>query len=87
MTLASEIVAVSNSTKTLLTPTLAQEVAYEKTLTISIQNLDGTANIYVGNQNVTTSSYGLKMIPGDVVSLTVNPFEFIYAVKIGRAHV
>lgn len=80
MSLNQNIVSVGSSA-TLVSLPKSQEPDQMQTLTISIQNTDTAANIYVGNSSVTNSSYGIKLVPGDVISLTVNPFEFIYAVS------
>jgi hypothetical protein len=84
MSLSQKIVNVV-SNPTLLSLALSEEPAYEQSLTISVQNLDQTANIYLGNENIynypASSSYGLKLAPGDVISLTLSPREFLYGIS------
>jgi hypothetical protein len=48
--------------------------------TISIQNTDLSAPLYIGNQSVTTSSYGIRLAPGQMWSADLGPNDKLYAV-------
>lgn len=55
--------------------------------TISIQNLDETAYIYLGNESVTSSLYGVRLSPGETWSADLRPYEEVYAVGSAQASV
>jgi hypothetical protein len=65
-----------SSTPTLLTVT----DGVDGPNTISIQNTDATAVAYIGGENVTSSSYGVKLTAGQVWSADLGPYDKIYAV-------
>jgi hypothetical protein len=48
--------------------------------TISVQNTDLSAPLYIGNESVTTSVYGIKLAPGQMWSADLNPDDRLYAV-------
>jgi len=48
--------------------------------TISVQNTDDSAPIYIGNQSVTSSNYGIKLASGQIWSADLAPNDEIYAV-------
>jgi hypothetical protein len=48
--------------------------------TISVQNTDDSAPIYIGNQSVTSSNYGIKLAAGQIWSADLAPNDEIYAV-------
>ena len=48
--------------------------------TISIQNTDASAVIYVGGPSVSSSSYGIKLTAGQVWSGDLGPYDKLYAV-------
>ena len=58
--------------------TITDEV--DSPCTISVQNTDATAVAYLGEENVTTSSYGVKLVAGQVWSGDLGPYDKIYAV-------
>ncbi len=47
---------------------------------ISVQNTDLSAPLYIGNQSVTTSSYGIRLAPGQMWSADLGPNDKLYAV-------
>jgi len=53
---------------------------------IHIHNPDNTTNIYLGNENVTTST-GLELLSKDSIELVINPLEALYAVSTKASHV
>jgi len=48
--------------------------------TISIQNTHASLNAYIGNEAVTTSSYGVRLKAGEAVSFDLNASDRLYAV-------
>lgn len=47
---------------------------------IAIQNTSNSAHVYIGNENVSTSNYGLKLAPSQTVSIDLSSYQSIYAV-------
>lgn len=48
---------------------------------ITLQNVNATAYIYVGNENVTTSNYGFRIMPNHSISWELSGSDAIYAVS------
>jgi hypothetical protein len=48
--------------------------------TISVQNTDLSAPLYIGGESVTTLSYGIKLAPGQMWSADLDADDKIYAV-------
>jgi hypothetical protein len=55
--------------------------------TISVQNTDVAAPLYIGNESVTTSNYGIKLTAGQIWSADLGPDDKIYAVGSSTAAV
>jgi hypothetical protein len=49
-------------------------------LTVTVQNTDASNFVYLGGEGVTTTAYGLKLIPGAIVSLDLNGLDALYAI-------
>lgn len=49
-------------------------------VTLTIQNTDASNFVYVGASNVTTTSYGVKLIPGAIVSIDLNGKDALYLI-------
>ena len=62
----------------------AQELTIDDNIdtpnTIVVQNTDNSKHAYIGNESVTTSSYGIKLEPGQIWSIDLGPNDRIYAV-------
>jgi hypothetical protein len=71
-------------TRNLTLTSTAQELTIDDSIdtanTISIQNTDASATIYIGNQSVTSSNYGIKLAAGQIWSADLAPNDQIYAV-------
>jgi hypothetical protein len=80
MSIAHQLVTLSNSTPTILTVPFASEPDYSQSLSISIQNLDSSKYAYIGNSGVSSSSYGFRLSPGQSVSFDLAPQDELYAV-------
>jgi hypothetical protein len=55
--------------------------------TISVQNTDVAAPLYIGNESVTSSIYGIKLTAGQIWSADLGPDDKIYAVGSSTAAV
>lgn len=71
-----ELVALSNSTATELTPG-----ARHSGLDLTVQNVDETAVVYIGGEGVTASNYGFKLTSGAGFSIELNPNDRLYAIS------
>lgn len=62
----------------------AQEVTIADSIdtanAISIQNTHASLNAYIGNDGVTTSSYGVRLKAGEAVSFDLGASDRLYAV-------
>ena len=48
---------------------------------ITIQNLSGSLNVYLGGQNVTTSNFGYRLAPNSAWSVELKREDVVYAVS------
>lgn len=55
--------------------------------TISIQNTDPSATLYLGGDDVSVSNYGIKLAPGQLWSADLGAYDRLYAVGSGTAAV
>lgn len=53
--------------------------AVDKPNTISIQNTDSSATVYLGGPEVSSSSYGVKLAAGQIWSADLGPYDKLYA--------
>jgi hypothetical protein len=71
-------------TRNLTLTSTAQELTIDDSIdtanTISVQNTDASAPIYIGNASVTSSNYGIKLAAGQIWSADLAPNDQIYAV-------
>ena len=71
-------------TRNLTLTSTAQELTIDDSIdtanTISVQNTDASAPVYIGNASVTSSSYGIKLAAGQIWSADLAPNDQIYAV-------
>jgi hypothetical protein len=71
-------------TRNLTLTSTAQELTINDDIntpnTISVQNTDDSAPIYIGNQSVTSSNYGIKLAAGQIWSADLAANDEIYAV-------
>ena len=71
------------STPTLLTTT--DEI--DTSNTISIQNTSDSATLYLGGETVSSSSYGVKLLAGQIWSADLGAYDKLYAVGTGTVSV
>lgn len=62
------------------TPTLLSPPKVHSGVDITIQNVDGTANIYIGSSTVSTMDYGYKLAAGQAISFVLKSNDDLYAV-------
>jgi hypothetical protein len=71
-------------TRNLTLTSTAQELTIDDTMdspnTISVQNTDSSAVLYIGNASVTSSNYGIKLSSGQIWSADLAADDKIYAV-------
>jgi len=95
MALTHSVVALNSSTAVQLNvdPTITDSVTGEKNPTwaygtISVQNVDPSATVYLGASTVTSSSYGLKLIAGSSVTIdSLSQSSALYAISTGSSNV
>jgi hypothetical protein len=72
-----EIVTLSNTTPVELTP----EGKIHSGLDLTVQNIDEEAIVYLGAEDVSSTSYGFKLLPGAGFSIELNPRDELYAIS------
>jgi hypothetical protein len=70
------LLTLSNATATELSPG-----ANHSGLDVTVQNVDDTANVFVGASTVTASDYGFKLVPGAGISFELNPKDRLYVIS------
>jgi hypothetical protein len=68
-----------SSSPTLLT--ITDEV--EKPNTVSIQNTDASATVWLGGATVSQTVFGIKLAPGQIWSADLGAYDKLYAVGTG----
>ena len=72
-----------SSSPTLLT--ITDEV--ENLNTVSIQNTDASATVWLGGATVSQTAYGIKLAPGQIWSADLGAYDKLYAVGTGTVAV
>ena len=72
-----EIVTLSNTTPVELTP----EGKVHSGLDLTVQNSDEEAIVYLGAEDVSSTSYGFKLLPGAGFSIELNPRDVLYGIS------
>jgi hypothetical protein len=76
----SHTMMILNQTAQLLTFDQVDSGDYAREVTICIQNLDANNFVLIGDDTVTTASYGFRISPGQTFTATLNADDEIYAV-------
>jgi len=95
MAISHGIVALNSSTAVALnTDTVTQNsvtgenYAAWARCTLSVQNVDLSATVYLGGSGVTSSSYGVQLAPGATASLDdLGQSDTVYAISTGSSSV
>jgi hypothetical protein len=78
-------------TRNLTLTSTAQEITIDDMIdtanTISVQNTDASAPVYIGNESVTSSNYGIKLSAGQIWSADLGPNDQVYAVGTSTASI
>jgi hypothetical protein len=78
-------------TRNLTLTSTAQEITINDMIdtanTISVQNTDASAPVYIGNELVTSSNYGIKLSAGQIWSADLGPDDKVYAVGTSTASI
>lgn len=75
MTLHS-LTTLSSSSATKLTPN-----GTHSGMDITIQNVDSSAYVYIGGEDVTSSDYGFRINPGAAISFELPGKDALYAIS------
>lgn len=68
------VIALSNSTPTRITPN-----GIHSGMDITIQNINASGYIYVGGENLTSSSFGYRIAPDHAISFELPGQDSLYA--------
>jgi len=71
-----KIVTLSTSTPTALT----YEDNVQSSYTLVVQNNNDSGYLFLGSDNVSTTSYGYKLFPGQGLTVELSAFNRLYAV-------
>lgn len=66
MNVRHEIATLNDGSGVLIPVNRQDPVQYSVSFTV--QNIDGSANVYIGDSSVNTNSYGIKLVPGAIAS-------------------
>lgn len=69
------LTTLSDTTATRLTP-----AGMHSGIDITIQNVSATGYAYLGNENVSTSNYGFRIMPNHSISFELPEKDVIYAI-------
>lgn len=72
-----KIVSLSTTTPSALT----YEDTVQSSYTLVVQNNNDSGYVYLGSNNVSTSSYGYKLFPGQGLTVELSAFNRMYAVS------
>jgi len=87
MALTHSAVTLNSSTATALNTDALVNNSIEKRFvwdkaTVFVQNVDLAATVYLGGAGVTSSSYGLTLLPGTSATIdSLGPTETLYAIS------
>lgn len=95
MSLSASLVALNSSTATAINsvstvtdPVTGEQQYSWQTSTITIQNVDASATVYLGTSGVTSTAYGYKLAAGTSLTLEfVSPEDIIYGISTGSSKV
>lgn len=70
------LITLSNTTATRLVPN-----GVHSGMDITLQNVNDEGYIYIGGENVTSSNYGFRIIPGHAISFELPPKDALFAIS------
>jgi hypothetical protein len=81
MTTSHSLVTLNNTTAINLTD------GYDFGFDITIQNLDNAAFVYIGGSDVSSSSFGYKLNPGNAFSVSLSGEDDLYAISSSSSQI
>jgi hypothetical protein len=73
---AQNLVTLSTSSAIRLSP-----FGTHSGLDFTMQNVNASGYIYIGNENVSSTNYGFRLYPNQAISIELNGRDAIYAVS------
>ena len=70
------LTTLSNSEATRLTP-----LGMHSGMDITIQNVDPSAYVYIGGENVNSEDFGYRLLPNNALAFELPPLDSIYAIS------
>ena len=70
------ITTLSNTVATRLTPS-----GVHSGMDITVQNIDSSAYVYLGGEDVSSSSFGYRLSPGSAFSIELSGKNALYAIS------
>ena len=81
---------IKHEIKTLSTTTPV-EITFEDSIngvrTFIVENVNDSANVYIGNENVSSSNYGFMLYPRQAFTVELRPHDRLYAVATSTVSV
>jgi len=87
MSQGGKMIITKNITLTSTPELIGSDRNIDKPKTIAIQNTDDSATIYLGNSEVSSSSYGVRLLPNQLFSADLGAYDNLYAVGSGTASI
>ena len=81
MSIKHKVIEVNSFTPILLTDESSENDFYLRKINISVQNLDSEHYVFVGNEEVSNSSYGIRLDPTEIFSVDLSPSDELYALS------
>lgn len=81
MAIQQNMITLNSLTATLISVPKLQQPNYEKNVSLSIQNLDMSTSIFVGNADVTSEFFGYQILPQSDISIDISPSDELYAIS------
>mgnify|MGYP006267963965 CR=1 FL=1 len=79
MSLSHQIINLAASAVSQVNP-VSPVPDYAEGVTVSIQNLHSTNNVYLGNSGTSSVSYGFRLSPGQSISYDLDPSDQLFAI-------
>lgn len=79
MSLSHQIITLNSNITTILTTPASEEIPYASSLSISIQNI-GAVNVYIGSEDVSLTSFGVMLTPGQTFTADIAPNDELHAI-------
>lgn len=81
MPIQQNVITLNSLTATLVSVPKSEQPNYERNVALSIQNLDMSTSIFVGNADVTSEFFGYQILPQSDISIDISPSDELYAIS------